>query len=190
MEDIWVALGDSIRLDVRETLCHHDHCAGLGWPAGDSGWSVKNSRIVSLSRTCSPVCVMAHGRRIGQTIVTVRGLHGRSDTIPSWSPPPRTVERRIRVGRPVRQIRILPRPDTVLVGRPQAFSARAFDRAGRVIPKVPIEILVETDSVYKRGMLATQPSPVEFEQPGRRAVIATFRGLSDTLMVTVIAGTE
>jgi hypothetical protein len=74
----------------------------------------------------------------------------------------------------------------VLLGSPRTFNARALDREGRVVPEVPIEIIVETDSVYKQGMLATQPAAVEFQQPGRRKVIASFRGLADTLVVTVI----
>jgi hypothetical protein len=183
MDDIWVAAGDSIRLSVAETHCHYDSC-WTGRQVSDSGWSVRDSSIVRIRPNCGPGCVFAYGHRIGKTMISVRGLHGPSDTMPSGKPPARRIQRRITVGRPVARVAILPRPDTVRVGQPYTFRARAFDRAGRVIPEVPIEIVV--DIGHRLGTLATKPYPAEFRVTGRRPVIATFRGLADTLMVTVM----
>ena len=185
MDDIWVAVGDSIRLSLAETHCHYDSCV-TGREVSDSGWSVRDSSIVRIRPNCGAGCVFAYGRRTGKTMITVRGLHGPSDTMPSGKPPARRIERRITVGRPVARVAILPRPDTVRVGQPYTFHARAFDRAGRVIPDVPIEIVV--DIGHRLGTLATKPYPAEFRVTGRHPVIATFRGLADTLMVTVIDG--
>jgi len=183
MDDIWVAVGDSIRLSLAETHCHYDSCV-TGRQVSDSGWSVRDSSIVRIRPNCGAGCVFAYGRRTGKTMIRVRGLHGPSDTMPSRKPPARRIERRIIVGRPVARVVILPRPDTVRVGQPYTFRARALDRAGRVIPDVPIEIVV--DIGHRLGTLATKPYPAEFRVTGRRPVIATFRGLADTLMVTVI----
>jgi hypothetical protein len=185
LDDLWIAVGDSLRLDVKETRCRVDYCGGLAGQVSDSGWSVKNSRIVSLRRTCGPGCAMVYGHRVGKTTISAVGLHAGSDTLPS-SPPARRVDRGIRVGKPVATIRVMPRPDTVLLGQSYTFGAQAFDRSGKVVPDVPIEILVDIDSSFKRGMLATRPASIEFQMAGRRSVIATFRGLADTLVVTVV----
>ncbi len=183
IDDLWVPVGDSIRLNLVEMNCHYDSC-GEGRQVSDSGWSVRDSSIVRIRPNCGEGCVFAYAHRTGKTMISVRGLHGPSDTMPSYKPPEHRIDRRITVGRPVAQVAILPRPDTVLLGQPYTFRARAFDRAGRVVPDVPIEIVV--DIGHRLGTLATKPYPAEFRVTGRRPVIATFRGLADTLIVTVI----
>jgi hypothetical protein len=183
LADPWISVGDSIELRVQEVTCHYDNC-GLAESVENSGWQVKNERIVLLRQTCGRGCVVAHGLRPGTTVIAVKGLHSPSDTVPSREPPPRRVERKITVGPQLGRIAIEPRPDTVVVGQSYLFGAKAFDRAGHVVPGVPVEIVV--DIGHRLLMPATRPSAAEFPAPGKRSVVASFRGLADTLVVTVV----
>jgi hypothetical protein len=182
--DLWLAVGDSTKLEIEETRCQYDSCFSMRGEVGDSGWSIGDTSMVQI-RTSPGGGRFAYGRHTGKTIVRVRGLHGSSDTMPSRDAPARRIERKITVGRPIRRVSILPRPDTVLVGQPYTFRAQAFDSAGWVIPDVPIEIVVDIGK-HLLGMVATQPTSAEFQVTGRRLVVATFRDWADTLVVTVV----
>jgi hypothetical protein len=118
----------------------------------------------------------------------VTGLHGPSDTAASSRAPERTLTRTIVVGRPVARVAFTASPAirAVVVGRPVVLRVRAFDRAGRVVPDVPIRIMIDQGR-YMEGQLATQPRPIRFEAAGRRLVIASFRGLADTAAVVVVS---
>ena len=118
-------------------------------------------------------------------MLRVRGLHGRSDTIPSRTPPQRQVERKVIVGSPVARIRIISPPNRVTVGEPVTFRVRALDRVGRAVPRVPVAITIDLGP-YQAGLLATQVNPVRFVTPGLRLVTAAFRGLVDTAVVRVV----
>jgi hypothetical protein len=189
----WLAVGDSLTLRVVETHCHHDACTPLGSVA-DSGWSLSDSTIATLRAPCSGPkgpgwvgagpCVVVYGLTIGRTTVKVRGLHGSADTMPSRTVPQRNLAASLVVGRPVHRIR-LSVPTTVRVGDPVIFRVQALDRAGRVVPDVPIQVQVDMGTYQT---LQSFPSaPIRFPVPGQRRVIARFRGLADTSVVTVVA---
>jgi hypothetical protein len=103
----------------------------------------------------------------------------------SSSPPATALMRTIVVGPPLARIVITSRPDTVLLGKPVLFRVVAYDRAGKPVRGVPIELMIQVGP-YTQLQDATRPSPVRFEASGRRRVIAAFRGLADTLTVTVV----
>ena len=50
---------------------------------------------------------------------------------------------------------------------------------------MPIEVRIET-ARYLQMQVATHPSPASFEVPGQRRVFASFRGVADTVVVTVV----
>jgi Regulator of Chromosome Condensation (RCC1) repeat protein len=197
VEDLWLAVGDSLPLTVKETHCHYDSCFGSRAELGDSGWSVGDTSVVQImsacrngemKRTLGDSCsIMARARRIGRTTISIRGLHGPSDTMPSRHPPERRVERTVIVGPPVARVVFVTRPDTVLLGEPVTFQVRALDRAGQVIPDVPVEVWTDVGS-YTSAQSASQPWPVQFQAVGPRLVTASFRGLADTLVVRVVKG--
>ncbi len=184
LDDLWLAVGDSMELKVEETTCHYDSCFRGHGAIADSGWSVGDSEIVQLRRA-EHGSTIAYGRRPGTTTIHVRGLHGPSDTLPSSRPPERRLRQKIVVGRPVARIVIVPRPDTLPLGKSVTFGARALDRGGRRIRDVPIEIRIDIGPHWV-GSMAANPTPAEFKQPGTRLVVATFPGLADTLRVTVV----
>jgi hypothetical protein len=182
-EELWLAVGDSLKLELEETHCHYDSCVEMHGQVGDSGWSVADPSIVQI-RAAPDSTRFAYGRRAGKTTIRVRGLHGPSDTMPSKNPPERSLTRKMVVGRSVVRVSIVTRPDTVEVGEPVTFRARAFDRGGHPIPDVPIEMVV--DIGHPLGLMATQPYPAEFRKTGERLVVAQFRELADTLRVMVV----
>jgi hypothetical protein len=184
LDDLWLAVGDSMELKVKETICHYDSCGLSHGGVADSGWSVADSDIVRL-RSAANGRTLAYGRRPGRTTIQVRGLHGASDTLPSIRPPDRRLRQKIVVGRPVTRIAIVPRPDTVQLGDSVTFRARAFDRHRRQVRDVPIEISIDLGPHWM-GTMASNPTPADFRKTGIRLVVAAFRELADTLRVTVV----
>lgn len=193
---IWLAVGDSLRMSVTEYWCGFDFCSDAFGVIGDSGWSVDDSAIVALRATChvpptvderlmGPVCLYAFARREGETTIRVRGLHGSSDTMPSQHPPARALATTVVVGAPVVRIEITPRPDTVHQGDSVALRVRALDVEGRVVPRAPTSLTVRRhESPQASG--AETPVIVRFDSIGVDRVVAGFRGLADTLVVTVV----
>jgi hypothetical protein len=196
--DLWLSVGDTIPLPIDEEQCVWDVCGGVGNAVADSGWSVDDSAVVTLTRTCGDdhrqlrfpapapgnACVVAHAHRIGRTVVRVRGLHGVSDTLPSEEPPASTLERAVIVGPVVSRLEWTTRPDTSVVGDSVTFQVRALDRAGNPIAGSPVALSFESGPHSQVSTGAT--GRMRFDTPGRRRVVATLRGLADTVVVTVV----
>jgi hypothetical protein len=198
-EALWLAVGDTLPLEVKEIHCHYDSCVESRGEIGDSGWSVADSSIVRLRACRRPrtevmkgvlkSCTVGYAARVGRTLLRVRGLHGPSDTMPSRTHPERQLERKVVVGRPVAGVEFISPPATVTVGEPFTFRVRAFDRAGRTVSEVPVAISIDLGS-HTTGQLSTRADPFLLQEPGRRLVTAAFRGLTDTVTVTVVEKRE
>lgn len=191
---LWIAVGDTATLRIKETTCHYDHCISFEKPVGHSGWSVMDSSIVRLHASCSRASpggsqssqrCMIYALRPGRTTIGVDGVHGPSDTVESRSPPDTVLTHTIVVGEPVSRVVIVSRPDTVPLGEPVEFRVEALDRLGGIVSGAPVRLAADLGP-YDTVRDATYPVTLQFEEPGLRRVVASFRELADTIHVMVV----
>ncbi|HKG95640.1 MAG TPA: hypothetical protein VKA84_27265 [Gemmatimonadaceae bacterium] len=199
VSELWLAVGDTALLYVSEAHCSFDAC-GVHPSASvlDSGWSVTDSTVVALRNPPEPPRLGRSGTgssapapvaaavalRPGRTELRVRGLHSPADTMPSRTPVPRELRRRVVVTPPVGRVRIAPLPDSVYVGDTVDVRVRVTDRAGRPIEGAPAGLLVTGGSMNR---FWTAAGPVRFvpTAPGRLRLIASFASFADTLTLDV-----
>jgi hypothetical protein len=190
---LWAPVGDTLRLEVEETTCHHDLCSSFG-EAVDSGWWAEDTTIV---RVGPPTRVARDGAyergprvrlvglRPGRTTLHVRGLRSGADTMAGGEHLP---------GELAREVVVTPRParlalhlaaDTARPGRPFRIGIEVGDAAGDPILDAPVEVTADVGS-YRRETVGTVSISVTFERPGSRQVTASLGGLADTVLVTVL----
>jgi alpha-tubulin suppressor-like RCC1 family protein len=187
---LWLAVGDSMRVGIAETQCTYDVCSrglavvtGSGWVVGDS--SIAALHGVSQGAALRPPEAFVVARRPGRTTLRIDGLTGPSDTMPSRTHPERSITRDVLVTVPVDRVRILPRPDSVVVGSAVQFSLQALDRAGQVIEGAPVIGRFDTGR-HTQGFEGPGPFRAQFDVPGRRTLVASLGTRADTVAVMVV----
>lgn len=200
----FVVAGDSLWLVVRETACMYHTCHDPdrelhadAWTSGDT--AVARVRPLSMPREDPAVRrvagtwrrvraahprAMVYAGRPGRTTVEVRGLRGDSDTLPARQPPLGTLRLQLIVTPPVRSLRILPRPDSVLAGDSLAFSVEAESVDGTPIDGLPMHALVPMGSHLQEY---DTPRPnIRFAVPGDVVLTTRLGSAVDTLRVRVV----
>jgi alpha-tubulin suppressor-like RCC1 family protein len=184
----WVAVGDSIAMELHEWVCEPNRCGFRGTPPGALTWTVDDTSVAHPIRqgraegtdpwthaVPSGRSAWIAGVREGRTTVRVR----RTDADPHVV---RTIE--LLVTRPVAHVRI-ERVGTgpVRVSEPVRFRVRAFDSAGAEIAGVPA-YYATSDSQGEASLLESDAADV-FAHAGAYAVVGRLGRLTDTLHLTV-----
>jgi hypothetical protein len=189
---IWIPMGDSLRLAIREDIHRPGRIFG-NTVTSDSMWTTDNSAIATVWSKRS-----FHGARVqtsealltardtGQTVVRLTGLHGPSDTMPSRVPVAKTATRKVIVTRPVSRIQIEPRIQKIAVGGSVSLQVNVRDDWGRIIPGVPTRLWVSA-MPWPQMYDVVGTRLVQFDSAGSRTVIAQFAGRADTMVVIVEA---
>jgi hypothetical protein len=194
---LWIALGDSTLATVGEFHCFHDVCHS---PSFDSAivWSVDDSSTVgtrvvvpdSISPDSSIIYInlsrarslMVKGRRLGHTTLRAALDPSESDTLPSRTPPSRSLAREVYVIPPVTRLELSAPSRAVRAGEVVTLRVRVLDRSGRRLA-VPVDLLF----VGEMGMMAVTDErvPHAFPNAGPAMVIARFGKKADTLALNV-----
>jgi hypothetical protein len=189
---LWLPVGDSLPLSVKESHCHYDSCSANTLPLGDSLWTLADSSIAGLRAAGSSrtylllgASMQLVGRRPGRTSLRITLPPLASDTAPSSSPPEHALTRDVVVTRPMRRIWFVPRPDSVRVGETIELRVRATDDQGRQYENPPARVMV-SDGDQSYTTLATDPLRLSFASTGTRTIVARYGGLSDTLALRVV----
>lgn len=189
---LWMEVGDTLVLSVRETHCVWDYCSEDAEVVRDAGWTVSDSTVARLLppepgrayfRMSPPRRLV--GLREGSTRVTVTGLASPSDTLPGADSLPRTLTREIIVRRPLARVALTASDTTVAVGRTVTIRAAAIDERGARMEGAPIRMEVVLQG---RTHVRTGPDPfhVAFPAPGTYVVTGSFASATDTLVITVV----
>lgn len=141
---VWVAVGDSIHLEVREVRCVHDSCRVREIEASGASWSVEDPGVATLGVmeprpdlrayalrdvvTLSPTFV--RGVAPGRTRVRVEGIPDQADQAPLWMGAPTSLEIEVVVTEQPARIELGPRMSEATLGDQVQFSAVAFDARG------------------------------------------------------------
>jgi hypothetical protein len=190
---LWALVGDTLRLEVEESTCHHDVCSSSDAVA-DSGWWAEDTTIVRLEPPTSATQDRAHervprvrlvGLRRGRTTLHVHGVRSGADTMPGGEHLPSELTREVVVTPRPARLALHPAADTARPGRPLRIGIEVGDAAGDPIPDAPVEVTADMGS-YRRGTVGTVSISVTFERPGSRLVTASLGGLADTVLVTVL----
>jgi hypothetical protein len=104
--------------------------------------------------------------------------------MPVREPPEHELEGEIVVTLPIARVRIQPRLDTIRVGAIVNLRAIVTDVAGSVLEGAPA--LVHAIEDEGRTIYPVGPGDFAFTAPGRRTLIASFGGRTDSLSVIVV----
>jgi len=206
----WVTIGDTLEIRVSEALCGGDTCAGNWWsPKGDSAIVVGDTTVLGAvpeppppraTRRASPgvrilpeETIIASGvpgpirriaRRPGVSTLHVGGLEPYADTAHVRAAPPNALTRLVVVRPPVARVVIHPRPDTIRAGAEPRFTADVFDAEGGLLTYARADITYP-DAARRAHPRRYESDADDLPPGGRRRVVATFRGVADTLTVFV-----
>jgi hypothetical protein len=196
--DRWITVGDTIRLWIEEVACRGSSCLHGDWGiTPDSGWRISDTNVASLIDEPPPrrgqivirpavgqAAAFAVAHRLGRATVRVAGLRSEIDTMPVREPAARALDGEIVVTLPIARVHIQPRLDTIRVGAIVNFRAIVTDVAGNVLDGAPVVVrAIEDDG---RTSYPVGPRDFDFRAPGRRTLIASFGGRTDSLSVIVV----
>ena len=201
---MWVAVGDSVPVDVSETRCTHDVCHLVSVAAPSGVWSVDDTTVAHLAMAAprvdlrlarlDPLTALPRmhvvGRTKGRTTLRVRLPVTPSDAMPAQKPPPRVLEREVVVSARAVRVELTPRPDTVHVGETVSLRVRVLDEGGNPLAGASVGVMHEARPGSNVHTTTTDVVEVTFAEAGPRTIVAKFGALSDTVRLTVVGAAK
>ena len=194
---LWIQLGDSGLAGVGEMHCFHDVCWGPSFESAIT-WSVDDTSVVStrvvVPDTLSPDSsivyftfsrarpLMLRGRKLGRTMVRAELEASESDTVPSRTPPSRSLSREVNVIPRVARIELTVPRRTIRAGEEVELRVRVVDRLGHRLA-VPVDLEHAGNGTVMGE--SRERVPYIFSA-GRATVIARFGPMADTLVLGVL----
>lgn len=196
--ELWVAVGDTVRVAIGQSECSFDLCSGDRNVSADSAWSISGNGVARLlapdsvpppagrrRRAPSTATTYAVAQRVGRARISVAGLRSSADTLPFREPPPTELSATLVVTPRPARVRISPRPAALPADTLAVFRVTVRDARGRPIRGAPAWVDVSGGERWSQA--AADSFRVRLRAPGRYVLVATYGALADTLALTVRA---
>jgi hypothetical protein len=192
LEVLWMTVGDSIVQSVQEFRCQYDTCFNPSF-AGDGNWTVVDTTVVRLHPPQADTMsfeqttrTMVVARRVGRTTLRVDLSATPSDTLPSSTPPARTLTREIRVAPRIARIALQPEQRTANVDDAVYIRVRAYDKSGRRIRGAPVQVTATPDKSVAFAD-STGDALFTFPTAGTRTFVARAGAVADSVTVNIVS---